>query len=230
MIADPQLPSTAEVRIRAALIGEPERLSGAIELRPYDPQSPRQYAVEADRVAGVLGDGALRMEHVGSTSVPGLTAKPIIDMLLVVADSSDEASCVPTMEQAGYVLRIREPDWYEHRLFKGPDANINLHMRTPRRRWWRRSSRGPRGPRLGRDRHLVEAEAHLVDHRLVDGGEPAALVVATDSRVLGEAVEADVITSTPSRLFDDPLDGATAGTRGVATDREPVEIERVVSR
>ena len=51
-------------------------------------------------------------------------------MLLVVADSSDEASYVPPMERRGYTLRIREPDWYEHRLFKGPDANINLHVFT----------------------------------------------------------------------------------------------------
>lgn len=70
----------------------------------------------------------MRVEHVGSTSVPGLVAKPIIDMLLVVTDSSAEAEYVPPMEAAGYTLRIREPDWYEHRLFKGPLANINLHV------------------------------------------------------------------------------------------------------
>ena len=68
------------------------------------------------------------LEHVGSTSVPGLAAKPIIDMLLVVADSADEAAYVPSMEAAGYVLRIREPDWFEHRLFKGPDTNVNVHI------------------------------------------------------------------------------------------------------
>ena len=70
---------------------------------------------------------ALRIEHVGSTSVPGLAAKPIIDIDLVVADSSDEDAYVPELEAAGYVLRIREPDWFEHRLFKGPDTNVNLH-------------------------------------------------------------------------------------------------------
>jgi GrpB-like predicted nucleotidyltransferase (UPF0157 family) len=70
------------------------------------------------------------VEHVGSTSVPGLVAKPIIDILLAVANSADEASYVPALEAAGYVLRIREPDWYEHRLFKGPDTNINLHVFT----------------------------------------------------------------------------------------------------
>lgn len=76
----------------------------------------------------ILGNKALRVEHVGSTSVPGLCAKPIIDMLLVVADSADEPSYVPAMEAAGYTLRIREPEWFEHRLFKGPETDIHLHV------------------------------------------------------------------------------------------------------
>jgi GrpB-like predicted nucleotidyltransferase (UPF0157 family) len=69
----------------------------------------------------------LRIEHVGSTSVPGLAAKPLIDIVLVVADTTDEAAYVPQLEAACYVLRIREPDWFEHRLFKGPDTNVNVH-------------------------------------------------------------------------------------------------------
>ncbi len=128
MTAGDQPSSAAEVRIRAATIGEPERLDGRIELLPYDPEWPHRYEREAERVTGVLGDRALRLEHVGSTSIPGLAAKPIIDMLLVVADSSAEADYVPAMERAGYLLKIREPAWYEHRLFKGPDADINLHV------------------------------------------------------------------------------------------------------
>ena len=122
------VPTAGEVRIRAATIGEPVRLDGVVELSAYDPHWPVQYTIEAERVRAVLGSRALRVEHVGSTSVPGLTAKPIIDMLLVVADSSAEPDYVPAMEGAGYTLRIREPDWYEHRLFKGPLANINLHV------------------------------------------------------------------------------------------------------
>ncbi|MGH3779868.1 MAG: GrpB family protein, partial [Pseudonocardiaceae bacterium] len=88
----------------------------------------RLFAREADRIRVVVGDAARRIEHVGSTSVPGLAAKPIIDILLIVADSADEPSYGPNLEAAGYVLRIREPDWFEHRLFKGPDTNINLHV------------------------------------------------------------------------------------------------------
>jgi GrpB-like predicted nucleotidyltransferase (UPF0157 family) len=79
-------------------------------------------------VRAALGDRVLLLEHVGSTSVPGLAAKPRIDMLLAVPDSGDEPAYVPALEAACYVLRIREPDWYQHRVFKGPDTDVNLHV------------------------------------------------------------------------------------------------------
>src|SRR5205823_5394602 len=78
-----------------------------------------------------LEERVLLIEHVGSTSVPGLAAKPRIDTLLVVAASADEPAYVPALEAAGYVLHIREPDWYEHREFKGPDTDVNLHVFSP---------------------------------------------------------------------------------------------------
>jgi GrpB-like predicted nucleotidyltransferase (UPF0157 family) len=96
----------------------------------YDPRWPEQFAREEARIRAALGDRALQIEHIGSTAVPGLPAKPIIDILLVVADSAHEPSYVPALEAARYVLRIREPDWHEHRMFKGPDVNINLHVYT----------------------------------------------------------------------------------------------------
>jgi len=99
-----------------------------ITLVEYDPEWPRLFAREAERLRAILGETALLIEHAGSTSVPGLAAKPIIDLVLVVPDTTDEASYVPALSQAGYVLRLREPDWYEHRMFKGPDTNINLHV------------------------------------------------------------------------------------------------------
>ena len=70
----------------------------------------------------------MRIEHAGSTSVPGLPAKPIIDIVLVVAESAREAEYVPALESAGYQLRIREPGWHEHRMFKGPETDVNLHV------------------------------------------------------------------------------------------------------
>jgi GrpB-like predicted nucleotidyltransferase (UPF0157 family) len=114
--------------IRAATVGELQPLSGLIELVDYDPQWPKLFDREAVRIRGALGERVLMLEHTGSTSVPGLAAKPIIDMLLVVPDSGDEPAYVPALEAAGYVLRIREPDWYQHRVFKGPDTNVNLHV------------------------------------------------------------------------------------------------------
>ncbi len=114
--------------IRAATIGEPTRAEGPIHLAPYDPGWPALYEREAIRIRSVLGDRVRLLEHAGSTSVPGLSAKPIIDIVLAVGDPADEGAYVPPLEAAGYVLRIREPDWFEHRLLKGPDTNINLHV------------------------------------------------------------------------------------------------------
>jgi GrpB-like predicted nucleotidyltransferase (UPF0157 family) len=117
----------SEAEIKAIWIGERKRHDAPVTLVDYDPAWPAQFEREAARIRAALGVDALRVEHVGSTSVPGLAAKPIIDIVLVVPDSSDEGSYVPRLEAAGYILRIREPDWFEHRLFKGPDADVNLH-------------------------------------------------------------------------------------------------------
>lgn len=124
------VPATEE-QIQAARIGGAEQLNAPIYLAEYDPEWPRLFEREAERVRAALGERVRLLEHVGSTSVPGLAAKPRIDMLLVVPDSADEPAYVPAMEAAGYVLRIREPEWYEHRVFKGPDMDINLHVFSP---------------------------------------------------------------------------------------------------
>lgn len=120
-------PPLAEEQIRANTIGELQPWSGRILIVDYDPQWPGVFEREADRIRAVLGRRALRIEHTGSTSVPGLVAKPVIDVLLVVTDSGDEDTYLPALEAAGYLLRIRETNWHEHRMFKGPDAEINLH-------------------------------------------------------------------------------------------------------
>jgi GrpB-like predicted nucleotidyltransferase (UPF0157 family) len=114
--------------LRAATIGEPMRVDGPIQLAEYDSAWPALYEREAGRIRSILADRVRDLEHVGSTSVPGLAAKPIIDIVLAVADSADEPAYVPAMEAGGYVLRIREPGWFEHRLFKDPDTSVNLHV------------------------------------------------------------------------------------------------------
>src|SRR5260370_2969327 len=118
----------SEEQMKSAPIGGLRLHNAPIQLIEYSAEWPALFIREATRVHATLGDRVLMLEHVGSTSVPGLAAKPIIDMILAVADSADETAYVPAMESAGYVLRIREPEWHQHRLFKGPDTDINLHV------------------------------------------------------------------------------------------------------
>jgi GrpB-like predicted nucleotidyltransferase (UPF0157 family) len=122
---------TSEEEIQAYTVGDLKRHDAPVTLVDYDPQWPGLFAREEARIRALLGDKVVRLEHTGSTSVPGLAAKPVIDMTLVVPDSSDESSYVPQLEGAGYRLVIREPHWFEHRVFKGPDTNINLHAFSP---------------------------------------------------------------------------------------------------
>jgi GrpB-like predicted nucleotidyltransferase (UPF0157 family) len=117
-----------EDQIIAATVGERQSLNSTIYLAPYDPAWPSLFTRLAKQIHEALGDAILLLEHVGSTSVPGLSAKPIIDMVMEVADSSDESSYVKPLEEKGYTLRIREPDWYEHRLLKPPEVEGNLHV------------------------------------------------------------------------------------------------------
>jgi GrpB-like predicted nucleotidyltransferase (UPF0157 family) len=117
-----------EASLRAAWVTEPPRLDGPVTLAASDPGWPALFEREAARVRGVLGPRILLLEHIGSTSVPGLAAKPIIDILMVVADPADESGYVAPLERAGYRLVIREPDWHQHRVLKGPDTDINLHV------------------------------------------------------------------------------------------------------
>ncbi|GLY50120.1 GrpB family protein [Lentzea sp. NBRC 102530] len=102
-----------------------------VTLEEYNAEWPRWYAVEEAKIRAALGDRVVLVEHCGSTSVPGLAAKPLIDVLLVVPDSADEAAYVPALVQAGYYLRLREPGWYEHRLVKGTSPNVNMHVFSP---------------------------------------------------------------------------------------------------
>ena len=118
----------SDEELASVRIGPPEVLNAPIHLAPYDLEWPRLFEREAARIRGSLGDRAIVLEHAGSTSIPGLSAKPRIDMILGIADSADETSYVPPLVAAGYVLRIREPDWHEHRVFKGPDTDVNLHV------------------------------------------------------------------------------------------------------
>ena len=104
----------------------PVRIDGPITLADADPGWAAQYARQEERIRAALGSPAVRVEHVGSTSVPGLAAKPIIDILLLVMDSADEAAYLPDLEAAGYQLQFREPEWYEHRFLR--DSGVQVHV------------------------------------------------------------------------------------------------------
>jgi GrpB-like predicted nucleotidyltransferase (UPF0157 family) len=120
-----------EDQILAASVGEPPPTFREIVLEDYYSEWPLWFERAEREIRAALGDAVLELDHVGSTSVPGLAAKPLIDINLVVADTTDEGAYVPKLEGIGYVLRVREPDWYEHRLLRGPDPPVNLHVFPP---------------------------------------------------------------------------------------------------
>lgn len=132
----PRIPETGRTRYTGEQKAEiwikgQEQLDAQILLVDYDPSWPVQYEAYRQQIAGALGDRIVLLEHVGSTSVPGLAAKPRIDILLIVPDSSDEESYVPQLGAAGFELHVREVDWHEHRCLKAVDPDANLHVFSP---------------------------------------------------------------------------------------------------
>jgi len=102
-----------------------------VEVVEPDPGWPDDFAVLAGRIRAALGDAVLEIEHVGSTAVPGLPAKPVIDMYLTVADSADEPAWLPRLEATGFDLTVREPWWQEHRCLVCEVPRANLHVFSP---------------------------------------------------------------------------------------------------
>jgi len=121
-------PLVSDEQLQAATVGERRPHNAPVTLAEYDAEWPALFEREARRIRAALGGTVVSLEHTGSTSVPGLAAKPIIDITLIVPNSADEPAYVPPLEAAGYSLRIREPAWHEHRLFKGPDTDVNVHV------------------------------------------------------------------------------------------------------
>ncbi len=150
---------TTEQRLNKVTIGGARKLADQVLLADYDPRWPEKFYKLAEIIKSVLGNTAIAIEHVGSTSIPGLCAKPILDIILEVSDSSEEATYVPQLESVGFELRIREPDWWQHRLLKFEKPQVNLHVF---------SSNCPEIDRMlrfrdhlrshGKDRHLYEAK------------------------------------------------------------------------
>jgi GrpB-like predicted nucleotidyltransferase (UPF0157 family) len=123
--------SMDEEQLKAVTVGDLPPAYQEIVLEDYNVIWPHWYESAAWRIRQALGDTALELHHVGSTAVRGLAAKPLIDINLAVPDTTDEGSYVPRLEAIGYELRVREPDWYEHRLLRGFEPPVNLHVFNP---------------------------------------------------------------------------------------------------
>jgi GrpB-like predicted nucleotidyltransferase (UPF0157 family) len=128
----------------AGLVGEWPRRRTAIVIEEYDPAWPRRFEEFRAGIAGALGEQMLGIEHVGSTSVPGLPAKPIIDIDVLVEDTDDESRYLPALEALGYRLILREPWWYGHRMLVDDIEDLHLHV-------WPRDAPEPIRHRLFRD-------------------------------------------------------------------------------
>ena len=105
------------------LIGGREKRE--IVIVEYDESWPARFEAEHGRVRRAPGVCAVRIEHIGSTAVPGLAAKSIIDLLVTVEDPEDETVTVPALTAAGYELRVREPG---HRMFRTPRRDVHVHV------------------------------------------------------------------------------------------------------
>ncbi|MGY4099475.1 GrpB family protein [Nocardia sp. R16R-3T] len=122
-----RLRSTPE-QMAAAWVGGRPPQAEPIVLAPYNPRWPQLFAEQADMIRRALVGQDVTIEHVGSTAVPGLAAKPIIDIDLLVADSAQEPAYLPRLEATGFRLVLREPHWHEHRMLTRTDPAVNLHV------------------------------------------------------------------------------------------------------
>jgi GrpB-like predicted nucleotidyltransferase (UPF0157 family) len=129
----------------SGLVGElPARWTGSVVIDDYDPSWPARYETLAGGIRAALGDRIMTIEHVGSTSVPGLPAKPTIDIDVVLEDTADESLYVPALEAAGYRLLLREPWWQGHRMLIPATEDVHLHV-------WPSTAVEPTRHRLFRD-------------------------------------------------------------------------------
>ncbi|MFC3500936.1 GrpB family protein [Micromonospora krabiensis] len=115
-------------QVADGLVGEPPRSWQSIVIEDYDPAWPERFAAASSTVKAVLGDLVIGIEHVGSTSVPGLAAKPVIDIDVLLPETTDESRYLPALEGIGYRLVLREPWWHGHRMLIASSEDVNLHI------------------------------------------------------------------------------------------------------
>jgi GrpB-like predicted nucleotidyltransferase (UPF0157 family) len=115
-------------QMASAMVGEPPAKWQSIVIEDYDPVWVDRFAEASSLLSEVLGGLIISTEHVGSTSVPGLAAKPIIDIDLLIEDTAEESRYIPALERLGYRLVLREPWWHGHRMLVSPAEDVNLHV------------------------------------------------------------------------------------------------------
>jgi GrpB-like predicted nucleotidyltransferase (UPF0157 family) len=116
----------SDSKLASVTVGKRDEHNATIYLAEYNAHWATRYCEVEAIVKRVLGKRVMLIEHVGSTSIPGLSAKPIIDIVLEVPDSDREVDYVAALEDNGFRLRIREPDWHKHRLLKFDDVNLHV--------------------------------------------------------------------------------------------------------
>lgn len=170
------------------LIGGPEKR--AIVLVPSDPAWAERFARERERIVGALGGAARLVEHIGSTSVPGLIAKPIVDVLVGVDDPDDDR-LTDALVAAGYELRVREPG---HRMVRTPERDVHVHV-------WRSDD--------------VEVERYLRfrDRLRAEGGERAAYAALKQRLALLDWDDMNDYAEAKSALVEEILARAGAPPR-----------------
>ncbi|MCZ2821303.1 GrpB family protein [Modestobacter sp. VKM Ac-2977] len=112
--------------LQSVLIGGREPVT--IVVREYERGWPARFSVVRTRIRDALGARGLSIEHIGSTAVPELAAKPVVDVLVTVADVEDESAYAPALEAAGFPQRVREPG---HRMFRTPERDVHIHVYQP---------------------------------------------------------------------------------------------------
>jgi GrpB-like predicted nucleotidyltransferase (UPF0157 family) len=176
------------------LVREPPKGWRPIVVEDPDPAWADRYATVAAALRGALRDLVLGLEHVGSTSVPDLAAKAIVDVDLTIADTEDESRYVPALEELGYVLVLREPWWHGHRMLVDAEEDVHLHV-------WPQGS-----PEVIRHRLLRDWLRTHDDDR--------ELYASTKRRLVREAADGDytmakseVIDAIFERIFEAGVDG-----------------------
>ncbi|MEU8330087.1 GrpB family protein [Micromonospora sp. NPDC048839] len=148
-------------QVDAGLVGEPPRTWESVVIEEYDPAWAQRFRAVRSSLTEALGGLVISLEHVGSTAVPQLAAKPVIDVDLVIEDTAEESGYLPALAQLGYRLVLREPWWHGHRMLLSSAEDVNLHV-------WPQGAPEPVRHRLFRDwlrAHPHDRERYAVAKR-----------------------------------------------------------------